>query len=68
MKTELTGKQLYELKWFCQNVTGMKTEFYAAMDGVKMFEAKFLRLEKTAALIEKFIEANESPRPAKEKL
>jgi hypothetical protein len=54
MKTELTGKQAYELKWFCRNVVGTRQEYYEVMEKALAFDKRLERLEKTCELIEQY--------------
>lgn len=53
---QLTGKQLYELKWFCEGVVGLKGDFYSVLESVEKFNERLKRLEKTCDLIESFLE------------
>ncbi len=50
----LTYEQAKELKWFCNNVTGLRQEFYPLLDRLNAFNGKLERLERTCQLIEKF--------------
>jgi hypothetical protein len=56
----LTYAQAKELKWFCDNVLGVRNDMYDILDSVqaktKTFENRIKRLEKTCDLIEKFLE------------
>ena len=52
---ELTGQQLYELKWFCNNVVGVRKDFYSVKGSVDKFDERLTRLEKTCAAIDKFL-------------
>lgn len=54
--TQLTPAQLYELKWFCKNVTGLRPDFYKVLDSVTQFDDRMKRLEKTCAVLEKFFD------------
>lgn len=58
---EVTGRQLYELKWFCQNVAGVRQDMYSTIDTVNKFDARMKRLEETAANIEKWLAKVEIP-------
>ena len=58
---EVNGRQLYELKWFCQNVAGVRTDMYETIDRVNGFDARIKRLEETAANIEKWLAKVEVP-------
>lgn len=64
-KQILTTAQARELKWFCTNVAGVRVDLNPIRDAVDGFDGRIKRLEKTCALIEKFlgekIEAEESP-------
>lgn len=54
MKSEekiLTYAQARELKWFCQNITGTKLEFYKLLEEVEKYKAKIDRLQNTADMI-----------------
>jgi hypothetical protein len=51
----LTYAQARDLKWFCSNCTGLRSEFYPLLDKMTSFQEKLDRLEKTAVLIEKFL-------------
>lgn len=58
---EVTGRQLYELKWFCQNVVGVRQDMYSTIDKVNNFDARIKRLEETATNIERWLEKVEVP-------
>lgn len=49
----LTPREAYELKWFCQNVVGVRGDFYEILDKVNTFNQRLIRLEGTCKLIEK---------------
>lgn len=51
----LTHAQALELKWFCQNVNGVRQDFYRLNMKVSDFDARVARLEKSCALIEKYL-------------
>jgi hypothetical protein len=51
----LTYEQARDLKWFCQNVVGVRQDMYSAIESVKSFDERIARLEKTCDLIEKFL-------------
>ncbi len=60
----VTGKELYELKWFCKNVAGVRTDMYKMLDVEKQlqaFDEKITRLERSAANIERWIAKIEEP-------
>lgn len=59
----LTYAQLKELKWFCDNVTGVRMDFYAVLDLVNKFDTRIERLEVTCRTIEKFIATFEEKAP-----
>ena len=50
----LTYEQAKELKWFCKNVTGTRTEFYEALAVVEKFKAKIDRLQQTVDTVEQY--------------
>ena len=50
----LSYAQAKELKWFCGNVTGLRQEYYAALEQVASLGAKLARLERTVELIDNF--------------
>lgn len=50
----LTPKQAYELKWFCENVVGVRQEFYKLSNAITKFDMKVGRLEKTCEAVEKY--------------
>lgn len=54
----LTYEQAKELKWFCKNVAGTRTEYYAALRAVDKFTVKIDRLQKTADMILEWCEKN----------
>lgn len=54
-KMILTYEQARDLKWFCQNVAGVRQDMYSSMEKVQKFDDRIQRLEKTCALIEKFL-------------
>jgi hypothetical protein len=54
-KLELNDRQVKELKWFCDNVTGLRKDFYEVYDLVASFDKRIKRLEKTCELIEKHL-------------
>lgn len=56
----LTGQKLYELRWFCENVTGVKGDMYPIMDKVNSFNDRIARLEKTCDVIDKLIKEYQS--------
>jgi hypothetical protein len=51
----LNKKQIEELKWFCANVVGVRSDFYPVREQVQSFEARLKRLERTCRLIEKHL-------------
>ena len=51
----LTYEQARDLKWFCQNVAGVREDMYAAIGEMTKFDDRIKRLEKTCELIEKFL-------------
>lgn len=51
----LKADQVRELKWFCQNVVGTRTDFYALLDQVLAFKQQIDRLNVTCKIIEKFL-------------
>lgn len=51
----LNSHQLHELRWFCKNVNGTRTEYYEIAGKVDEFKAKLDRLMRTAEMIEKFL-------------
>lgn len=51
----LTYEQAREMKWFCQNVVGLKHEYYEIMDKANGFQGKIDRLMKTCEVIENFL-------------
>ncbi len=55
---KLTYEQAKELKWFCKNVVGTRSEFYEALDTVHRFQTKIDNLQKTADMILKWCEDN----------
>lgn len=55
----LTFKQARELKWFCKNVAGTRTEFYKELDEMQRFKKKIDRLQKTADMILKWCTEND---------
>ncbi len=56
----LTYEQARELKWFCENVTGTRQEFYDEVFGtVEAFRLKLDRLQKTADQILKWCAKND---------
>lgn len=59
-KIEVSGQQLYELKWFCKNVAGVRMDMYDTIELVNKFDDRIKRLEQTAANIDKWIERYES--------
>ena len=54
-KTVLTTAQAMELKWFCQNVAGVREDMYATIERSRTFDNRVKRLEKTCELIERFL-------------
>lgn len=66
MKTayQITGQQLYEMKWFCANVVGVRVDFYKTQEHINKFNDRLERLEKTCVLIEKFLEEKIDPTPS----
>lgn len=52
---QLTYEQGRELKFFCQNVAGVRMDMYTTIDAVNKFDERLKRLEKTCELIEKFL-------------
>lgn len=62
----LTYEQAKELKWFCGNVAGLKTDFYKVSDAVAAFDERLKRLEKTCELIEKFLDKHGGSSEARE--
>jgi len=58
MKNEdkiLTYEQARDLKFFCQNVLGVRQDMYEIMHKTNSFDDRIKRLEKTAVMIEKFL-------------
>jgi hypothetical protein len=53
-KFELTGAQLYELKFFCRNVVGCRQDFYSVKEKADAYDERLKRLEKTCNALEKF--------------
>jgi len=53
-KMILTYEQARELQWFCQNVAGVRIDFYSVMEKAYSFDDRLTRLEKTCETIEKF--------------
>ena len=51
----LSYAQAEELKWFCQNVIGLRKEYYAALEKIAGLGTKLGRLERTVDLIETFL-------------
>ncbi len=51
----LTNAQAIELKWFCKNVAGVRTDLYPALESVRGFDERIRRLEKTCQMIEKYL-------------
>jgi len=51
----LTYEQARDLKWFCQNVMGVREDMYGTIDKVNAFDDRIKRLEKTCEIIEKFL-------------
>lgn len=62
----LTYAQARDLKFFCQNVLGVRQDMYSVLDRVDGFNRRIARLEKTAALIEKFLGEKFEPIPTHE--
>lgn len=54
----LTYEQAKELRWFSNNCTGLRTEYYTIVGVVEEFKGRLERLEKTCQLIETFFEKN----------
>lgn len=54
----LTYAQAKELKWFCENVTGLYPDFYKAREQFEAFASRLERLEKTSQMIERFFATN----------
>lgn len=52
----LTYQQAKELKWFCENVAGVRTDFNKFLDAQVKFEQRIRRLETVCAMIEEFLE------------
>lgn len=61
---QITGQQLYEMKWFCSSVVGVRVDFYRTQDHINKFNDRLERLEKTCALIEKFLNEKIEPMPS----
>lgn len=55
----LTYAQAKELKWFCDNIAGVRTDFYSTINTVAKFDERISKLEKTCDLIDKFIRSME---------
>lgn len=51
----LTNAQARELKWFCDNVTGVRQDYYKVVEVAGKFDERLKRLEKTCDLIEKHL-------------
>lgn len=51
----LTNAQARELKFFCQNVIGVRQDMYETIEKTQAFDERIKRLEKTCMLIEKFL-------------
>lgn len=47
--------QARDLKWFCQNVAGVRSDMYETIESVNKFDDRIKRLEKTCEMIEKFL-------------
>lgn len=52
---KLTPEQARQLKWFCNNCTGLYHEHYAVQGQLTKFTYKLERLLKTCELIENFL-------------
>lgn len=64
-KKVLTYQQARELKWFCENVAGVRQDMYRTEDIIIKFEEKIKKLEATCDLINNFL-SQEKPEPEKE--
>lgn len=60
---ELTYAQARELKFFCQNVVGVRVDLYSTLATVETFDKRIQRLEKTCELIEEFLGEKIEPAP-----
>ena len=58
---EINGRQLYELKWFCNNVAGVRQDMYSTIDTVNKFDSRMKRLEETAERINSWLDKVEVP-------
>jgi hypothetical protein len=50
----LTYEQARELKWFCKNVAGTRSEYYEALDVVNKFRDKIDRLYEASLTIKTY--------------
>lgn len=55
----LTYEQIRELKWFCKNVTGVRTDYNDFLDALNQFDTRLQRLERIADDILNFCEIND---------
>lgn len=58
-KKTLTYQEARELKWFCENVVGVRHDMYSTIDAVTTFDKRIKRLEKTCDLIEEYLAKQE---------
>lgn len=64
----LTYEQARELRWFCQNVAGVQSDFYKVYDLCSKFEERINRLEATCDLIRNFFAEHNVKPPSEESI
>lgn len=57
----LTYEQAQELKWFCNNCTGVRQEYYKLVEDLGKIAAKLNRWDQTCDLINEFLAENNEP-------